>query len=195
MAALAAGHSVTAGVYHAEVAIAAAGHLSIKLCDATDPHEVRALVEGQDAVVSLLGHVQGSAPDVQTRAMHTIITAMKESGVRRLISLTGTGVRFPGDTISFVDAVLTNAVKIVDPKRIKDGIQHAELIKKSGLDWTIIRVMKLQDFPPKPFVLTQHGPGKMVVSRQEVAQAILQVLEKQTFVGQAPVISAPRTKK
>lgn len=195
MAALAAGHSVTAGTYHAQVAIAATNRLNIKLCDATDLHEVRALIEGQDAVVSLLGHVRGSAADVQTRAIRTIIKAMQECGMRRLVSLTGTGVRFPKDNISFADAVLNTAVKIADPKRIKDGVRHTELIRRSHLDWTIIRVMKLQDFSPKPFTLTEHGPGKIIVSRQEVAQAIVQVLEQNSFLQQAPIISSVQYKR
>ena len=157
-------------------------------CDATDADEVSRLVEGADAVVSLIGHVKGSPADVQTNAMQTIIAAMHAHGCPRLISLTGTGVRFPGDRITLVDRLLNWAVTMVDRPRIEDGRRHAVLLQQSRLDWTLIRVLKLMDSRPKPFTLKAHGPTKWYVSRVDVAKAILEVLERGNFVGEAPII-------
>jgi hypothetical protein len=64
---------------------------------------------------------------------------------------------------------------------------------RSGLDWTIIRVLKLQNIRTKPFELLENGPTKLFVSREEVAQAVLQVIEDKSFIQQAPIISKPKS--
>lgn len=187
--ALAAGHSVRAGVHGSVNQLGEHPNLSVVSCDATNAHEVKRLIKGQEAVVSFIGHVKGSPSRVQTQAMHVLADAMSEEDIRRVVSLTGTGVRMPGDRISLVDRVLNAAVEIVDPQRIQDGRAHVEVLKESGLDWTVIRVLKLQNIKPKPFTLTPSGPTKWVVGRGEVAQAALQVLEENSFIRQAPIIS------
>ena len=188
-AALAAGHAVRAGVRR-KAGFTAHRLLEVVTCDATNPEDLRALCQGQDAVVSLIGHVKGSSADVQTVAMHALIPAMREAGVSRLISLTGTGVRFPGDAIDPVDWAMNVAVGIIDPARVKDGIDHVKLIQKSGLDWTVLRVLKLTGGKPGSFKLTPHGPAKWFVGRGEVAQALVEILESEEYLKQAPVLSA-----
>jgi putative NADH-flavin reductase len=181
------GHSVRAGVHHNNP-FATHKNLEVVTCDATDYEQVVALLKGQQAVVSLIGHVQGSSPTVQADATRMIVRAMKRLRKRRIVSLTGTGVRFPGDNVLFADRLLTAAITLIDPARIKDGDDHAEVLVQSNLDWTIIRVLKLMDGSARPFRLKAHGPTKLFVSRDEVAEAILEVLEKKSFYQAAPII-------
>lgn len=188
--ALAAGHSVRAGV-HGTDNLAAHKDLEVVQCDATNPDNLNSLLKGQEAVVSFIGHVKGSPAYVQTDAMRTLVPIMKEHGIRRLVSLTGTGVRLPGDNITLVDRILNASIQIIDPARVKDGREHMQVIKESDLDWTVIRVLKLQNTTPTPFTLREHGPTKWYVSRQEVARGVLQVLQEQSFIQQAPIISKP----
>ena len=186
--ALAAGHEIRAGVYHTNT-LTPHAHLEIQHCDAGSRDDVRALLKGADAVVSFIGHVKGSDHRVQRDAMNVLVPAMREGGIRRVISLTGTGVRFPGDIIGLVDRFLNFGVAMVDPDRVQDGIEHVEILKASNLDWTILRVLKLQDFKSRPFVLAEHGPTRWFVNRNEVAQAVLQVLREQSFIQAAPILS------
>ena len=186
--ALAAGHEVRAGVLSKNT-LKPRPKLTVTRCDATKEKDTKNLIAGQDAVVSLIGHVKGSVPDVQTVAIQKIVAAMKQTRIKRLVSLTGTGVRFAGDKITLMDRLLNLAVALVDPKRVKDGINHVEVLKNSNLDWTLIRVLKLQNVKPRAFALSEHGPTKWFVGRQEVAQAILEVLEKSSFIKKAPIIS------
>ncbi len=192
--ALAAGHSIRAGVHLGGTFTAQTG-LTIVECDATNLAEVEKLIEGQDAVVSFIGHVKGSPAHVQTDAMRVISTAMQQQGLTRLVSLTGTGVRFPGDAISIVDRILNASIGIIDPKRIEDGKDHVALLQQTSLDWTVIRVLKLQNIHPGPFSLKVNGPTKWVVGREEVARAVLQVLQDGSFVKEAPIISYRIDKK
>jgi putative NADH-flavin reductase len=181
------GHEITAGVFHGE--LPADMPIRQVQCDATSAADLAALIAGQDAVVSLIGHVKGSPPDVQARAIQALVGVMQTQGVKRVVSLTGTGVRFPGDKITLVDRFLNMAVSIVDKPRVQDGRDHVRILQQSDLDWTVIRVLKLQNTEPGSFSLREHGPTKPYVSREEVAAAILQVLEQGSFVHQAPIIS------
>jgi len=188
--ALAAGHSVRAGI-HRTNSLSPHAQLEVIPCDATSAADLTKLLKDQDAAVSFIGHVKGSEPNVQTIAIQKVIDVMETLGVKRLVSLTGTGVRFPGDKISLIDRFLNLSISVIDPARVKDGKNHVEVLKSSTLDWTVIRVLKLQNVPPKPFTLREHGPTKWYVSRQEVAQAVLQVLEQHSFIKQAPIIGKP----
>lgn len=158
-------------------------------CDATKKEDMINLIKGSDAVVSLIGHVKGSPADVQTMSISNAVTAMKALGIKRIVSLTGTGVRLDGDKITLADRFLNLGVRIVDPKRVKDGLEHFKVLRESGLDWTVIRVLKLQNLKPAKFQLREHGPTKVVVSRKEAAEAILMVLVDGAFIKAAPIIS------
>ena len=187
-AALAAGHEIRAGV-HSRSTFKPQPNLTIVKCDATNPDELRKLLTGQDAVVSLIGHVKGSEADVQTKATENTISLMRTLDIKRIVSLTGTGVRFPGDKITLIDRFVSYGIKLIDPARVRDGKNHVEALKRCGLDWTVLRVSKLQNTRPRAYSLTLSGPPKLYVARREVAKAILEVLENNTFIGQAPIIS------
>lgn len=187
-AALEAGHTTRAGSLHTGT-LPTHENLTELQCDATNEADVTALIAGSDAVASFIGHVKGSPASIQTNAMQVLVRAMEAQGIRRLVSLTGTGVRVPGDHITLIDRFLNLGVGIVDPARVADGRNHADVLQKSELDWTIIRVLKLQNVTPKPFTLTPHGPTKIYVGREEVARAALQVLENGTFIQELPIIS------
>ena len=182
------GHSVKAGVY-GQHSFSASENLEIVECDAQSKEQLRSLISGSDAVVSMIGHGKNSPAHVQTDAIKNIVEISKQLGVKRVISLTGTGVRFPGDKITLMDRLLNLSISIIDPKRVNDGIEHAKFLQTSQLDWTIIRVLKLTNGPAKSFSLTANGPTKVFTPRTEVALACLQVLEQGSYAGQAPIIS------
>jgi hypothetical protein len=186
--ALAAGHEVRAGARRANTLEPHPRLTTVKV-DATRLDDVRDLVQGQEAVVSLIGHVRGSAADVQTSAMRQTLAVMGELGIRRLVSLTGTGVRFPGDRVTVADRLLNLSIQLIDPRRIGDGKSAAGLLVGSDVDWTLLRVLKLTGAAPRPFGLSATGPTRILSSRRQVAQAILQVLEQNSFVRQAPMLT------
>lgn len=187
-AALQAGHSIKAGVM-GKHSFAEHPNLTIAQCNALELGDIMQLLIGCDAVVCLIGHTKKTDPHVQTIAMQNILQTMQDIDMHRVVSLTGTGVRLTGDIVPAIDKLLNFAVGIVDPKRIADGKQHALLLMQSQTDWTLLRVLKLQNTAPSPFILTPNGPTKTYVSRGDVAAAILQVLEQKSFIRQAPILS------
>lgn len=189
-AVLQAGHIVRAGV-RGENNLTPHPRLEVVACDATNVDDLRMLFQNQEAVVSAIGHVRGVAPNVQTIATKALVSVMDELHIKRFVDVTGTGVRFPDDAITIVDRILNLAVQIIDSDRVKDGQDHQEVLKKSDLDWTTIRILKLQNVSERPYILSLHGPTKWYVGRSEVAKAMLEVLEKNSFIRQAPIISRP----
>lgn len=187
-AALAAGHEIRAG-YHRQKLDTQHPNLTQIACDATNATQITELIAGSDAVVSFIGHVKGSPARVQTEAMRVVIAAMKAAGIARIVSLTGTGVRFPRDHVGPVDWFLNLSISLIDPERIADGKEHVAALQASDLEWTILRVLKLQNTKPRPFALTPNGPTLWYVSRESVAAAALEVLEDHSFVREAPILS------
>ncbi|RWZ78915.1 MAG: hypothetical protein EOT05_04200 [Candidatus Microsaccharimonas sossegonensis] len=185
--ALAAGHHVragTRGLSHFKDSL----YLTAIPCDATNYYEVKALLKGQDIVFSCIGHVPNSAKDVQTQATKVIVRVMKELGITRFITLTGTGVRLAGDHITLFDRFLNFGVEMLDRPRIIDGRNHVQVLRESELEWTVIRVLKLEFENNRPFTLLPHGPTLPYVSRKVAARAMLQVAENHSFIRQLPII-------
>jgi len=74
--------------------------------------KVEETIAGTDAVLGALGQTKGcgSTGDVQTRGTENtenIVAAMKRHGVRRLVSLTGTGMRDLRDDPKLEDRAVT----------------------------------------------------------------------------------------
>lgn len=186
--ALAAGYMIRAG-YHNINNLPIHERMTALECDATNEKSVRDLLSGADVVVSLIGHVKQSPPNIQTDCMKVIAKVMNDLGITRIISLTGTGVRFPGDMPSITDRILNLAISYIDPARIKDGIKHVEYLQSTNLDWTILRVLKLtSDTGQRPVYLSLTGPAELLTSRDRVGMAILQLIKDERYIKKAPII-------
>jgi nucleoside-diphosphate-sugar epimerase len=159
--------------------------------DAMDYDAVLKAIASCDVVISTLGHIKDSDPLMQTRGISNIVRAMKEHGLRRIISMTGTGARVEGDNPSFADKFLNFGVKLLDPERINDGIEHVKVLQNSGLDWSVVRVLKLSNsnVEPKNYKLTEHGPAELFTSRNKVAKVLVDIIADKNSYGKLPVIS------
>ncbi|MFN6945996.1 MAG: NAD(P)-dependent oxidoreductase [Cytophagaceae bacterium] len=163
--------------------------------DVLDPTKVNEVISGSDAVVSLLGHVKDSPEDLQVKAIKNIIQAMEMAGVTRLISVTGGGVRDPqNDQPGFMDKLIVYIMKNLAGKGARaallDGRAHAEMIRQSGLDWTIVRGPMLTDDPAKGNYQVGYV-GKLKgfkLTRADLASFILVEIEKNSFIKKMPFI-------
>ncbi len=183
--ALESGHTVTAAV-HRHNSLPSHPNLVIRQVDATKPDDMNDLVNGQDAVISLIGHGLKTPPNVQTDAIKAIAKAMTKN--QKLISLTGTGVRQPGDHIAIFDRLLNEPLALVMKTMVQDGRNHLAALEQSQVDWTVLRALKLTNRRKHSFQLLVNGPARLFVSRATVAQAILDVLKQKSFSRQAPII-------
>ena len=98
-----------------------------------DQKAVEPAVAGTDAVLSTISHTKTSTRDVQTEGIENIIRAMKKHGVRRLVSLTGAGVRDPKDEPKLVDKIIDSLLKLLQRDVLEDAVGHARVIGKRTL--------------------------------------------------------------
>lgn len=158
--------------------------------DATDPATARRAVAGADAVISVIGHAPGAPDDVQTRATEALIAAMEAEGVERFVSLTGAGVRDPRDEPKIVDRVFGVLLRLFARRAAEDAEAHAERIRASDLDWTIVRGPRLTDGERTGdyrfgYVGADSG---IQISRADLADALLEVTENGDWSRAAPTV-------
>ena len=186
------GYEITAFVYTGSILSFSSNDIKIIEGDVLDYHQVSLACTDVDVIVSALGHVQGSDPRMQTKGIINIVRAMKEINLTRIISLTGTGVRVQGDTPSTIDKILNYLVTLLDRNRMVDGIEHAKVLQQSGLDWTIVRVLKLNSSQKsiKNYTLTSGGPAELLTSRKKVSKVMIDLIEDTRYSNALPVVSA-----
>ncbi|PJF33321.1 MAG: NmrA family transcriptional regulator, partial [Phototrophicales bacterium] len=71
--------------------------------DILDPDAVEQVIQGVDAVVSVLGPTENKPTFTISRGTDNILTAMKKHDVRRLVISAGAGVRDPQDKPKLID--------------------------------------------------------------------------------------------
>ncbi len=168
--------------------------LTVVQGDATDAQKVEQVVAGKDGVISALGHVKGSPPDLLTSAITNILAAMKKNGVRRLVSLTGAGVPDPLDQPKLIDNLIRALFKlpIGGMKQVlQDSVGHVEKIKASRLDWVIVRGPRLTEDPPKgQYRVGYVGKDSGIqVARADLADFMLKQLTDNQYLHKLPVVS------
>ncbi len=111
--------------------------------------------------------------------------------VRRLVQSVGAGVRDPRDEPGLFDRVINVALKPFSRHVYEDMRRTAEIIRASDVDWTLVRVPMLTDDPATGDVKVGYlgqGVGSRV-SRADMAAFVLEQVDDDTYLHQAPVIS------
>ena len=188
----AAGHAVTALVRDSAAAKLSFPGVTIRQGQATSEADVTAAVAGNDAVLSALGPRQGSDP-VCVGAARAVIAAMKKQGVKRLIWLSAGGV---GDSAPQIIRASFVFGRIIMPLFLrKPYTNHAraeELIRASGLDFTVVRPVQLVDGPTNGTAVAvpigAETLGSLKVARSAVAAFMVEELAARKFVGQMPLL-------
>lgn len=166
--------------------------LTIVPGDVRDEEAVERAVAGSDAVLSLFGQVKGSPPTLQTDGTRVIVSAMQRHGVRRLVTLSGGGLRAPLDRPKLPDRVIRFALKRMAGHVLADAEGHLEALRASGLEWTVIRAPRLTQAPGAgSYRVGWVGVNASTqISRDDLADFILTQFEDRTYVHQMPFVSA-----
>lgn len=154
--------------------------------------DVAETISGTEVVLSLFGHVKDSPKWLQTKGTKNIIGAMKNEGVKRVISLSGGGLPFPEkDRPKLPDLIIRTIMKLAVPTILNDAKAHAEVLKKSGLDWTIVRGPRLTEEPEKgAYRIGWVGVNASTeIGRADLADFLLTQLDDHRFVHQMPFVS------
>ncbi len=161
--------------------------------DVLDPSAVEETVVGADAVISVFGQVKGSPHDLQTRGTSLIVESMKRRGIRRLITLSGGGLRDEEhDRPKTADHMIRFLLKLLDRQVLADAEAHLKVLRASELDWTVVRGPRLTEHPGQGrYRLGWVGVGTGTqISRDNLADFILTQIDDSRFIGQLPFVSA-----
>ena len=162
--------------------------------NAVDRTIVTASLKGVDAVIETLGAPKDLATTLWgTRAFsdatRILVDAMREQGVRRLVAVTGLGA---GDSRGhgglLYDAIAFPLVlkRIYDDKDVQE-----QMIRASGLDWTIVRPGLLRSGSATGHARALTDPKDWragSVTRADVAAFLVREVFERRFVSQTPLL-------
>jgi putative NADH-flavin reductase len=185
--AVAAGHEVTAVVRDpARLAGPLSSRLRVVTADVLDPAAISPAVAGADAAISAIGP-RGTGPTtISQDSVASIVAAMQETGVRRLMTVSGSIVADEGEGIllRYLAKPIFRATAL---RHVCADMRRAEAeVRASGLDWTIMRPPRLTDKPAAGSYRTAidrnlaHG---LTISRADLAACMLARLDDPATVG------------
>ncbi len=197
--ALAAGHAVTAVVRNPKKLASEVRVVAADLA-APDPAALESAVEGADAVLSGLGPRSLSEAGIASLGTRAIVRAMKATGARRVVVVSAAPVSTvpspgrpkpprhdPGDGF-FMRNVLGPLIEAVLRRAYADLALMEDIIRDSGLDWTVVRPPRLTDKPLTGSYRTAYGQNLrrgLIISRADVAHLMLGVLGQPETIGRA----------
>jgi putative NADH-flavin reductase len=138
--AVAAGHEVTAVVRDpARLAVPAQQRLRTVTADVMDPPAITPAVAGADAVISAVGP-RGTGPTTVIQdSVRSIIAAMRKTGTRRLLQVSGSVVADEGES-PYLRYLLKPVARRTFLRHVCADMRLGEdEIRESNLDWTIFR--------------------------------------------------------
>jgi putative NADH-flavin reductase len=159
--------------------------------DALSQRDVEAALVGVDAVIVTLGVGLGELikpVHLFSDATRVLIAAMKDQGVNRLICVTGFGA---GDSRASIGPLQRVPFQIVFGRAYDDKSRQEQLIKESGLHWTIVRPGVLTNGLRTGRYKVLREPSEWrtgIISRSNVADFLVKQIDDRTFISGTPVL-------
>src|SRR5919205_357625 len=190
--AVAAGHDVTAVVRNPKKLSRQVRIVTADLASA-DPATLESAVAGSDAVLSALGPRSAHETRIASQGTRAIVQAMRATDVRRIVVVSAAPIgtvpspgrpkpprHDQGDGF-FMRNLFGPLVKAALRKHYADLALMEDVLRDSGLDWTVVRPPRLTDGPLTGTYRTAYGQnvrGGILVSRADVAHYMLRALEQ-----------------
>lgn len=182
------GYSVRAFV-HRSNPFTESNRLRIIKGDLSDSTAIAEALQGSDAVISTLGSWGTADKNTLTTGMKMIIPAMEAVGLRRIVTLTGSGARLPEEQFSWLEKLNRLSIHLVASKILADSETHLRLLTESELDWTALRSPAMRPRGKAAYILHDHPGWPLVtIPRPAVASAAVDLATSDTYVRQAPTI-------
>lgn len=167
-------------------------HLTIMKGDILDASSVGEAVQGQDAVVSALGHRRFLGPTrILSEGTRNVLRAMDTHGVPRLITETSLGV---GDSAGRMGLLYTLfVIPVILPFYFWDKARQERLIAASSVEWVIVRPGALTNGEKRGVRREGRSVGSFLwtvkIARADVAVFMLDQLTSDTYLRLAPGVS------
>jgi putative NADH-flavin reductase len=191
--ALDAGHEVVAVTRRPREFPLTGPGLTIAEADARDASAVASVVASSDAVVSTLGGTFTREPvDVYSVGTANIVAAMRATGPRRLVVVSSSAAYPTRRTqvplmLRVVEPIITKTIG----KTVYDDMRRMEdLVRDSGLDWTIVRPSGLFDLPePTGYLAGEVDPVGAFTARIDLADYLVSLAADSSTARRTVVVS------
>lgn len=156
-------------------------------------------LDGVDAVVVCLGITENplsvrlrgaraTATDVRSAGTANIVRAMRQIGTRRLVVLSSYGV---ADSAPGLSPAMRAVFALLLRPQIQDHARQEQIVRGSGLDWTIARPVNLVETGrPAVVVDTEMRTVSMQVSREQVAECLARWAISDEYQGRTVALSS-----
>ncbi|MBA3688889.1 MAG: NAD(P)H-binding protein [Chloroflexi bacterium] len=184
--AIAAGHDLTTLAGHASPE---PGVRSV-IGDVRDPEVMLRALEGADAVIAAIGPRANTAEEaaIVEHGMRNLVEIATALGVRRVIVLSGAAVDVSGDRKPLLDRLASWFVRRAARHVVGAKQREYKVLSASALDWTALRPPLVTNGAARGYRLVlELRPGARV-TREDVAQALVDQLVDPTYVRMAPFV-------
>lgn len=160
--------------------------------DVLDYSAVDAVMRGQQAVISALGHKRFFYPTtILSQGTASLIRAMEAHGVRRFVCQTSLGI---GDSAGRMGLYYTFfVIPVILPFYFWDKARQERLIAASPLEWVIVRPAVLTNGKQRGSYRHSRKIGNFLwtarISRADVAEFMLNQLEENSYLRAAPGVA------
>ncbi|EAQ02316.1 hypothetical protein OB2597_19576 [Pseudooceanicola batsensis HTCC2597] len=189
---LKAGHAVTAFARRPETLGLSDPALSLVAGDAMQAEEVHAAVAGHDAVIVTLGAGMSRKSLIRSGGTMNVIHAMQAHGVRRLVCQSTLGAGDSWSNLNFWwKRVMFGA--LLAPV-FRDHELQEQLVRASGLDWTIVRPGAFTDAATRRPVIEDLSVGArgldLRIARADLARFLSRQVAERRYLGRAVGLSS-----
>ena len=156
--------------------------------DALNKQNVQAALAGINVVIVTLGIGLGDLFKPVNLFSQAKRVLMTDKNVNRLICITGFGA---GDSQASIAPLQRLPFKIMFGRAYYDKSRQEELVKQSGLDWTIARPGVLLNGARTTRYKVLRDPSEWrngFIARANVADFLIKQIEDHSFIGAAPVL-------
>lgn len=175
------GHSVRALTRDASKINSELGDVETAVADVLDPATLDDALRSVDAVIVSLGGKELN--DASTRSVGTqnIVNAMKRVGVERILIVSTAGV---GESFQQLSEGGQQAVRTVIRVAVEDHTRQEDLVRTSGLLWTVARPGGLRSDADRTYVADHTGAIQInAVNRAALAAFVLDALDNPAAVN------------
>ncbi len=156
--------------------------------------DVSSAMAGVDAVILTLGIRAGPGMvlgpvDLFSRATEIVVEAMKKARVRRLICVTGFGA---GDSRVKLGPLQAIFFQLLLGRAYDDKDVQETIVRRSGLDWIIVRPGILTSGPKTGRYKVLCDPKDWrsgTISRADVADFLVKQAQNRIYLGKTPVLT------
>ncbi len=159
--------------------------------DVLRPESFGKAFQGQDAVLSALGHKRFIVPtSILSAGTRNVIVEMEKHGIKRLICITSLGINDSRFRMGLYYTLF--AIPFILFFYFRDKAKQEDLIRESELDWTIVRPGQMTNGRKRMKYRTGNDLGSYIltlwISRADVAHFMLKQIGDPGYLHQTPGI-------